>query len=47
MLDPAIPLVGASHGWTKTTYQQGDILDREAIDALAAEAGVVVHLASS
>ena len=47
MLDLAIPLVGASHGWTKTTYQQGDILDREAVDVLAAEADVVVHLASS
>ena len=45
MFDLAIPLVGASHGLTKTTYQQGSILDRKAIDALAAEADVVVHLA--
>ena len=41
------PFDPASHGWTKTTYQQGDILDREAVDVLAAEADVVVHLASS
>jgi len=34
-----------SHGWTKTTYQQGDILDRDAVDALVADADVVVHLA--
>ena len=47
MFDLAIPLVGASHGWTKTTYQQGAILDREAIDALADGADVVVHPASS
>jgi nucleoside-diphosphate-sugar epimerase len=31
--------------WTKTTYQQGDILDREAVDALVADADVVIHLA--
>ena len=35
----------AAHGWTKTTYQQGDILDREAVEALVADADVVVHLA--
>lgn len=34
-----------SHGWTKTSYQQGDILDRDAVDALVADADVVVHLA--
>lgn len=39
------PFDPASHGWTKTVYQQGDILDREAVDALVAEADVVVHLA--
>lgn len=39
------PFDPASHGWTKTIYQQGDILDREAVDALVAEADVVVHLA--
>ncbi len=32
-------------GWTKTTYRQGDILDRAAADALVADADVVVHLA--
>ena len=32
-------------GWVKTTYQQGDILDRDAVDALVAQADVVVHLA--
>jgi nucleoside-diphosphate-sugar epimerase len=41
------PFDPASHGWTKTTYPQGDILDREAVDVLATEADVVVHLASS
>lgn len=39
------PFDPAEHGWTKTTYQQGDILDREAVDALVAGADVVVHLA--
>ncbi|HZU50231.1 MAG TPA: NAD-dependent epimerase/dehydratase family protein [Mycobacterium sp.] len=32
-------------GWEKTTYQQGDILDRDAVDALVADADVVIHLA--
>lgn len=32
-------------GWVKTTYQQGDILDRDAVDALVAQADVVIHLA--
>ena len=35
----------AEHGWTKTEYRQGDILDRDAVDALVADADVVVHLA--
>ena len=35
----------ASYGWAKTEYRQGDILDRKAVDALVAEADVVVHLA--
>jgi UDP-glucose 4-epimerase len=39
------PFETSSHGWTKTTYQQGDILDRDAVDALVADADVVVHLA--
>ncbi|MEA2280490.1 MAG: UDP-glucose 4-epimerase [Solirubrobacteraceae bacterium] len=32
-------------GLTKTEYREGDVLDRAAIDALVAEADVVVHLA--
>ena len=32
-------------GVTKTEYRQGNILDREAVDALVQEADVVVHLA--
>ena len=39
------PFDPAAHGWTKTTYHQGDILDRAAVDALVADADVVVHLA--
>jgi UDP-glucose 4-epimerase len=34
-----------TRGWVKTTYQQGDILDRDAVDALVAQADVVIHLA--
>ncbi|HEX2214718.1 MAG TPA: NAD-dependent epimerase/dehydratase family protein [Mycobacterium sp.] len=34
-----------AHGWSKTRYQQGDILDREAVDTLVANADVVIHLA--
>src|SRR4029079_10784612 len=29
----------------KTEYRQGDVLDREAVESLAAEADVLVHLA--
>jgi nucleoside-diphosphate-sugar epimerase len=32
-------------GWRKTEYRQGDILDSAAVDALVADADVVVHLA--
>ncbi|ORA13689.1 NAD-dependent epimerase/dehydratase family protein [Mycobacterium arosiense] len=39
------PFNPSSRGWLKTTYQQGDILDREAVDALVAQADVVIHLA--
>ncbi|MDT5172564.1 MAG: UDP-glucose 4-epimerase [Mycobacterium sp.] len=39
------PFDPAAHGWTKTSYQQGDILDREAVDAFVADADVVIHLA--
>lgn len=39
------PFDPAEHGWSKTTYLQGDILDREAVDGLVGRADVVVHLA--
>jgi nucleoside-diphosphate-sugar epimerase len=39
------PFEPAAWGWRKTTYVQGDILDRDAVDALVAQADVVVHLA--
>lgn len=39
------PFDPSSRGWLKTTYQQGDILDRDAVDALVARADVVIHLA--
>ena len=39
------PFDPSTLGWTKTIYLQGDILDREVVDALVADADVVVHLA--
>ena len=39
------PFDPASRGWRKTRYRRGDVLDRVAVDALVAEADVVVHLA--
>ena len=39
------PFDPASLGLTKTTYQQGDMTDRDAVDALVAGADAVVHLA--
>jgi UDP-glucose 4-epimerase len=39
------PFDPAARGWRKTTYRQGDILDRAAVDALVEQADVVVHLA--
>lgn len=39
------PFDPSSRGWVKTVYQQGDILDRDAVDALVAQADVVIHLA--
>lgn len=39
------PFDPSSRGWMKTVYQQGDILDREAVEALVAQADVVIHLA--
>ena len=39
------PFDPASLGLRKTEYRQGDVLDRAALDALAEEADVLVHLA--
>lgn len=39
------PFDPAAHGWRKTVYRQGDILDRAAVDELVADVDVVVHLA--
>jgi nucleoside-diphosphate-sugar epimerase len=39
------PFDPAEHGWKRTEYRQGDVLDRAAVDALVADADVVVHLA--
>jgi UDP-glucose 4-epimerase len=39
------PFDPAGRGWTKTEYQQGDITDRGAVDALVRDADVVIHLA--
>ncbi|MBT1192182.1 NAD-dependent epimerase/dehydratase family protein [Rhodococcus sp. NPDC003994] len=39
------PFDPAAHGWTKTEYRQGDILDRAAVEDFVADADVVVHLA--
>ena len=34
-----------AQGWEKTEYRRGDVLDRDSVEALVAEADVVVHLA--
>jgi UDP-glucose 4-epimerase len=39
------PFDPAAHGWKKTEYRQGDVLDRAAVDRLVEGADVVVHLA--
>ena len=39
------PFDPGEHGWRKTEYRQGDVLDRAAVEALVADADVVVHLA--
>ena len=52
-LDPHARVIGmarrpfdpASLGLENTEYRQGDVLDRDAVDALAEEADVLVHLA--
>ena len=39
------PFEPSEHGWKKTEYVRGDVLDRTAVDALVKGADVVVHLA--
>ena len=39
------PFDPADHGWKRTEYRQGDVLDRASVDELVADADVVVHLA--
>jgi UDP-glucose 4-epimerase len=39
------PFQPAEHGWRRTEYRRGDVLDRAAVDALVEGADVVVHLA--
>ncbi len=39
------PFDPAVHGWQKTEYRQGDILDADAVRGLVEDADVVVHLA--
>jgi UDP-glucose 4-epimerase len=39
------PFSPTERGWSKTEYRQGDILDRDAVNALVADVDVVVHLA--
>jgi nucleoside-diphosphate-sugar epimerase len=39
------PFDPRASGWRKVSYRRGDVLDRDAIDALVHEADVVVHLA--
>lgn len=39
------PFDPAEHGWTRTEYRRGDILERSSVAGLVAEADVVVHLA--
>ena len=39
------PFDPAERGWTKVEYRRGDVLDRATVDALVADADVVVHLA--
>src|SRR4051794_41634722 len=39
------PFDPAEHGWKRTEYRRGDVLDRAAVDGLVAGAGVGVDLA--
>jgi UDP-glucose 4-epimerase len=39
------PFDPAAHGWKRTEYRRGDVLDRGSVEGLVAGADVVVHLA--
>ena len=39
------PFDPAAHGWKRTEYRRGDVLDRSSVDELVSGADVVVHLA--
>ena len=39
------PFEGSAHGWRRTEYRRGDVLDRASVEALVDGADVVVHLA--
>jgi UDP-glucose 4-epimerase len=39
------PFDPASHGWKRTEYRRGDVLDRASVERLVEDADVVVHLA--
>jgi UDP-glucose 4-epimerase len=39
------PFDPAEHGWKRTEYRRGDVLDRASVDELVAGADVAVHLA--
>jgi nucleoside-diphosphate-sugar epimerase len=39
------PFDASRNGWKRTEYRRGDVLDRDSVDALVADADVVVHLA--
>jgi UDP-glucose 4-epimerase len=39
------PFDPAAHGWKRTEYRRGDVLDRGSVEGLVEGADVVVHLA--
>jgi UDP-glucose 4-epimerase len=39
------PFDPSEHGWKRTEYRRGDVLDRDSVDELVADVDVVVHLA--